>query len=61
MRDLGELTPSEYYLLLRMLAAFEQSHVGMKVTPDIARDLREANRLVGRLATLRALQKGGGR
>lgn len=46
----NNLTEAERHLLLRMLAVFELSHVGQAATPELARDLREANRLVGRLA-----------
>ncbi|QAZ46800.1 hypothetical protein [Mesorhizobium sp. Pch-S] len=43
------MTEQERHLLLRMLSAFEQSHVGQKASVELAHELRAANRLIARL------------
>lgn len=48
------LDERERMLLGWMLAAFEQSKVGQKITDDLKREMRDANRLVARLSAARA-------
>lgn len=47
----------EKMLLHWMLAAFEASKVGQPPTPDLERELREVNRLVGALCAADALPR----
>lgn len=55
----ASLSAEDRMMLSWMLAAFEDSKVGQKITDDLKRELRTANRLVSRLSVVsRALTSG---